>query len=153
MIRCVVGACLAVVGCASLDTGDAVQCCRDFGFDARPILGDHAIDCGAFNAFFTPKASGRANQRALKCALRAQREGRAFVYYRIDSDMVDSGGEAVGVFGQRGERLYVAHVFTTDEDHTEGGACERLVVLESGEFEGRQCDPKHPSFQRLLLGK
>ena len=152
MIRIAVVAGFAVVGCASFDTGDAVQCCAGFGFDARPILGDHAIDCGVFNTFF-PKPLGDASQRALKCALRAQREGLAFVYHRVDFDMVDSGGEAVAVFGQQGERIYVAHVFTTDEDHTEGGACERLVVLESGQFDGSQCDPKHPSFQRLLSSR
>ena len=150
MNRLAVAACIAVAGCTSLDTADAVQCCAGFGFDARPILGDHAIDCGVFNAF-APKAHGDASQRALRCALRAQRDGRAFVYRRVDSDMVDSGGEAVAVFGQQGERIYVAHVFTTDEDHTEGGACGRLVVLKSGEFDGGPCDPQHPSFQRLLI--
>jgi len=150
MNRCAVLACFAVAGCAALDTGDAVQCCNRFGFDAQPVLGDHAIDCGVFNGF-SPKPRGDASQRALKCALRAQRQGRAFVYSRIDSDMVDSGGESVAVFGQGGERIYVAHVFTTDEDHAEGGFCGRLVVLESGDLEGSQCDPKHPSFQRLLI--
>ena len=142
----------AILGCAAVDTGDAVECCTGFGFDARPILGDHAIDCGVFNAF-APKPRGDSSQRALKCALRAQREGRAFVYYRVDSDMVDSGGEAVAVFGQQGERILVAHVYTTDEDHTEGGVCERLVLLESGSFDGGQCDPKHPLFERLLINR
>lgn len=150
MNRFAAASCFAVLGCAALDTGEAVKCCAGFGFDARPILGDHAIDCGVFNGFL-PKPRGDASQRALKCALRAQREGRAFVYSRVDADMVDSGAEAVAVFGQQGERIYVAHVFTTDEDHTEGGACERLVVLESGSLDGSPCDPKDPLFQRLLI--
>jgi len=67
MNRCAVLACFAVAGCAALDTGDAVQCCNRFGFDAQPVLGDHAIDCGVFNGF-SPKPRGDASQRALKCA-------------------------------------------------------------------------------------
>jgi hypothetical protein len=125
---------------------------RRLRFDARPVLGDHAIDCGIFNAIF-PKPRGDASRRALRCALHAQREGRAFVYRRVVADMVDSGSEAVAVFGQQGERLYVVRIYMNDEEHAEGGACERLVVLESGELDGSPYDPALPSFQQSLINR
>src|SRR5262245_56187052 len=84
--------CLAIPSCASgPSAGDAVSCCTGFGIDARPILGAHAVDCGGYSEM----RAKSANQQATNCALRAQREGRAFVYYYIDSDMVDGGRESV----------------------------------------------------------
>jgi len=146
-----VASCLLVQACATgPDTGDAVKCCDGFGIDVRPILGADAIDCGVYSDWL-PHNHQYKSRSALQCALRAQRQGRAFVYYRVESDMVDSGAEAVAVFGERGVRIYLVHVYTNDEDHTEGGVCERLTVNESGSLEGENCSPESPLFQRLLV--
>src|SRR3954467_15655801 len=95
------------LGASAAFAGDS-GCCRLFGFDAAPMLGENAVACGRIlDADQRREAQSQTleeRRRATLCALEAQAQRRAFVYtYRLlvspDIDMVYQA-----VFGIHGER-------------------------------------------------
>jgi hypothetical protein len=118
-------------------------CCRLFGFDASPILGNDASRCGKLRDADDrdeAEAETRADrQHATQCALEAQARGRAFVYtYRLlvepDIDLVSQA-----VFGAHGERLLLRMGLYRGENIRTVEACASLTVRADGQVMKQGC--------------
>jgi hypothetical protein len=131
----------------------APPCCKLFGLDASPILGDDAAICGAVvdaDDRSDAEELARANRKqAAECARAAQADGRAYVYtYRQliwpDVDMV-----VQAVTGTRGERLLLMFGNSRGENIRTAEVCAMLEVRPGGRVESRGCTPYHPLIERL----
>jgi hypothetical protein len=118
-------------------------CCRLFGFDASPILGQDPAVCGTIRDANDRKAAESATREdrrhATACALDAQAQRRAFVYtYRLlvspDVDMVYQA-----VFGAHGERLLLRMGLYQGENIRTVEACATLIVQADGQVAKRGC--------------
>lgn len=118
-------------------------CCKLFGFDAAPILGNEAAACGkildADNRDQAESATREDRRRATACALEAQAQGRAFVYtYRLlakpDIDLVYQA-----VFGAHGERLLLRMGLYNGENIRTVEACATLTVQADGQVAKQGC--------------
>jgi len=146
---------LAGVGFTAASPADAQSpaCCKLFGIDATPILGDDPAICGEIrDADDRPEAESLAREdrkRAAECARAAQVAGRSYVYtYRqLISPDVDMLVQAVT--GTRGERLLLKLGNFRGENIRSVEACAKINVLEDGRLESRGCTPWNPLIERL----
>jgi len=118
-------------------------CCKLFGFDASPMLGEDPASCGQIRDADDPdeaKSLTREDRRrATQCALEAQARGRAFVYtYRLlaspDVDMVYQA-----VVGMHGERLVLRMGLYQGENIRTIETCTALTVLADGQVAKKGC--------------
>ena len=118
-------------------------CCRMFGFDATPILGQDPALCGklldANDPVATESETRDDRRRAIACALEAQAQGRAFVYtYRLlmepDIDLVYQA-----VYGAHGERLLLRMGLYDGENIRTVEACSTLTVQADGQVAKQGC--------------
>jgi hypothetical protein len=128
-------------------------CCKLFGLDASPILGDDAAICGhvvdAADHVDAETLVREHRKQAAACARAAQAEGRSFVYtYRQliwpDVDMV-----VQAVAGTRGERLLMKLGNHRGENIRSIEACAKLAILPEGRIEGRGCTTRHALIDQL----
>lgn len=128
-------------------------CCKLFGLDATPILGDEPAICGELrDADDRPEAESLAREhrkRAAECARSAQASGRSFVYtYRqLVSPDVDLVVQAVA--GTRGARLLLKLGNFRGENLHSMEVCAKLDVLEDGRIASRGCTQWHPLLEKL----
>src|SRR3954464_6890715 len=136
--------CLVLIALgASGAFAEETQCCRLFGFDAAPMLGENAVACGRIlDADQRREAQSQTleeRRRATQCALQAQAQGRAFVYtYRLlvspDVDLVYQA-----VFGVHGERLLLRMGLYQGENIRTVEACSTLSVQADGQVAKQGC--------------
>ena len=128
-------------------------CCKLFGIDATPILGEDAARCGrivdADDRSDAEAMTREERKQAAGCARDAQQDGRAFVYtYRqLISPDVDLMVQAVG--GIRGERLLLKLGNVRGENIRSIEACATLEVLGDGRISSRGCTRWHPLIDKL----
>ncbi len=136
---------LVLVLVAPLAVADSPLCCRLFGLDLEAILGPDAVTCGKIvgdDESATAQAETVEERKlATRCALEAQKQGRAFVYtYRLlvapDIDMITQA-----VFGAGGERMLLKLGIYREENIRTVEICERLTVLRDGKLRGERCHP------------
>jgi hypothetical protein len=141
------------LGTTSLTGAGPPDCCRLFGLDATPVLGDDPALCGQIrDADDRPDAeilTREERKQAARCARDAQAAGRAFVYtYRQlispDVDMV-----VQGVAGMRGERLLLKLGNFRGENLHSMEVCAELEVLADGRIQSRGCTRWHPLLEKL----
>ena len=143
---------LLLAALPSLATADPA-CCKIFGIDATPILGDDPALCGEVrDADDRPDAESITREdrkRAAECARAAQAQGRTYIYtYRqLVSPDVDMLVQAVT--GTRGERLLLKLGNFRGENIRSVEACAKITVLEDGRLESRGCTQWHPLIDRL----
>jgi hypothetical protein len=122
-------------------------CCRLFGFDAAPVLGDEPAVCGEIRDADQRREAESLTledrRRATQCALDAQARGRAFVYtYRLlvapDVDLVYQA-----VFGAHGERLLLRMGVYQGENIRTVEACSTLTVQADGQVAKQGCHLRH----------
>ena len=134
---------------ASLAGAASPHCCRIFDIDATSILGDDPASCGEVPDSDTSSEAREARNRATRCALAAQEQGRAFVYtYR---ELVESEMDLVvqAVFGTRGERLLLK-IGTFGAEYIRSiEVCAQLAVLPDGRLKTAGCTDSHSLIERL----
>lgn len=118
-------------------------CCKLFEFDASAMLGKDAVACGSIVTADAPNQArdeaSEDRQRATRCALDAQSQGRAFVYtYRVlaspDIDLVTQA-----VFGAHGERMLLRMGLNARENIRTIEHCEAFTVLPDGLLKTAGC--------------
>jgi len=128
-------------------------CCKLFGLDTTPILGDDPALCGKLrDADDRPDAEALTREerkQASECARTAQAGARAFVYtYRqLISPDVDLVVQAVA--GTRGERLLLKLGNFRGENLHSMEVCAKLEVLTDGRIASRGCTRWHPLLEKL----
>jgi len=138
---------------ASLPAAAAPACCKLFGIDVTPIVGDEVVICGALRHADDPAEAEALNReekkRAAECARTALAAGRSLVYtYRQliwpDVDLVIQA-----VWGSRGERLLMKLGNFSNENIRAVEVCARLDVLPGGRIESAGCTDWHPLLEQL----
>jgi len=133
---------LIALGASEAFASDAM-CCRLFGFNAAPLLGENAVACGSIldaeQRREAESATLEDRQVATQCALAAQARGSAFVYtYRLlispDVDLVHQA-----VFGMHGERLLLRMGLYQGENIRTVEACATLTVQADGRVAKQGC--------------
>lgn len=148
-IALVTGVC---TGCASTGNPADSESLGEFRtacIDVAPVLGEDFVDCGTYE----PVRGTHIDQRkvALKCALRAQRQGRAFIYHYIETSFPDVHLDHIVVIGERGERLLRQWGDFGDEMINFVGTCEKLKVRVDGYPEHQNCGNVDPLIERLKI--
>lgn len=144
---------IACFSAVSPARADSPACCKLFGLDATPILGDEPAICGEVrDADDRPDAESITREdrkHAAECARAAQAQGRTYIYtYRqLVSPDVDMLVQAVT--GTRGERLLLKLGNFRGENIRSVEACAKINVLEDGRLESRGCTQWHPLVERL----
>jgi hypothetical protein len=145
---------LAILGFTAASPASAdPACCKLFGLDATPILGDDPALCGEVrDADDRPEAEALTRedrQQAANCARAAQAAGRSYVYtYRqLISPDVDLLVQAV--VGTHGERLLMKLGNFRGENIRSTEVCARLDLQPNGRIDARGCTPWHPLIDRL----
>lgn len=133
----------ALAGCASQ------PCCVDFGVDTSPIHGADFVDCGLYEAAAVRIHHPGPSARALKCALRAQSQGRPFQYQWEDVAPPDVHVSNIAILGAHGERLLFQSGDFGDEPVWFAGSCEKLSVLPDGQLETVNCNQPSPVIEAL----
>jgi hypothetical protein len=140
-------------GCASAQSPprvDLIETCRSVGgIDVTPILGKHFADCGSNKT--RPYADEDARSRVLGCALRAQREGRAFIYMFEEIALPDVDYFELVVFGTQGEKIMLQFGSFGADPIGFTGACEKLQVQNDGSVDHTGCSNTHPLMERLRI--
>lgn len=138
---------------ASLAAAADPACCRLFGIDATPILGDDPAICGELrDANDRPDTEALAREdrkHAAECARAAQAAGRSYVYtYRqLVSPDIDVVIQAVS--GVDGQHLLLNFGNFRGENQRSAHVCAQLKVLAGGLIEARGCLPSHPLLEQL----
>jgi hypothetical protein len=140
-------------GCASTQSTprvDLIEMCRSVGgIDVSLILGNRFADCGSYKT--QPYADEDARSRVLGCALRAQREGRAFIYMFEEIAMPDVDYYELVVFGTQGEKIMLQLGSFGADQVGFTGACEKLKVQDDGSVDHAGCSNTHPLVERLKI--
>jgi hypothetical protein len=144
---------VCVLMSAALPAAAAPACCKFFGFDATPILGDDVVICGAIRHANFPSEAEDLNReerkRGAECARTALASGRSVVYtYRQliwpDVDLIIQA-----VWGSRGERLLMKLGNSRNENVRLVEVCAMLDVLPTGRIESAGCTDWHPLLNQL----
>ena len=147
----------AAIVCAlmgvSLSAAATPACCKLFGIDLTPILGDDVATCGALRHANNPAEAETLNReersRGAECARAALASGRTLVYtYRQliwpDVDLIIQA-----VWGARGERLLLKLGNYRNENVRVIEVCAMLEVLPGGRIDSAGCTDRHPLLDRL----
>lgn len=133
--------CLLLIACATAPLVFAASpvCCRLFGIDATRLLGGDPAICGAVPDAETSAEAREARNRATRCALAAQAEGKAFVYtYReLIEPRVDLVVQAL--IGAHGDRLLLKMGRYFAEDIRTIEVCQQITVKPDGRLASAGC--------------
>ena len=89
--------------------------------------------------------------QSLGCVLRAQSEGRAFIYRFEEIALPNVDYYELVVFGTRDERILLQFGSFGDQAVGFTGACEKLEVLEDGSIEHANCSADASLIERLKI--